>query len=197
MPTGDGALDEADTRTGMASAQSDQHPDAEAAAAGSSAAGSGVSRSSITGDGAPAVDTADEPRHWLRKVILFLSGQTVSLFGSMLVSVRGVLVPHGDVPVRHRDDARGAVRVPPAGRRSRSSAACGPTGTTASCSSSARTARSRSTTLALAIIMMSGYDEVWLIFLDDGAALGRRGHPDARGLGAHPPDHADGPTSCA
>lgn len=37
----------------------------------------------------PARDTAEavaaDPAHWLRKVILFLSGQTVSLFGSMLV----------------------------------------------------------------------------------------------------------------
>src|ERR671910_863503 len=29
--------------------------------------------------------SAPDPEHWLRKVILFLSGQTVSLFGSMLV----------------------------------------------------------------------------------------------------------------
>src|SRR3954453_19011864 len=28
---------------------------------------------------------APDPPHWLRKVVLFLSGQTVSLFGSMLV----------------------------------------------------------------------------------------------------------------
>ena len=32
----------------------------------------------------PASEAAD-PAHWLRKVILFLSGQTISLFGSMLV----------------------------------------------------------------------------------------------------------------
>ncbi|MET0735288.1 MAG: MFS transporter, partial [Microbacterium sp.] len=30
-------------------------------------------------------DAVPDPPHWLRKVILFLSGQTVSLFGSMLV----------------------------------------------------------------------------------------------------------------
>ncbi|MET0735129.1 MAG: hypothetical protein ABWY55_05715, partial [Microbacterium sp.] len=32
----------------------------------------------------PAAEASDPP-HWLRKTILFLSGQTVSLFGSMLV----------------------------------------------------------------------------------------------------------------
>src|SRR5687767_2492051 len=33
----------------------------------------------------PAVAETPDPPHWLRKVILFLGGQTVSLLGSMLV----------------------------------------------------------------------------------------------------------------
>src|SRR6188768_2041520 len=35
--------------------------------------------------GGTSPETVPDPPHWLRKVILFLSGQTVSLFGSMLV----------------------------------------------------------------------------------------------------------------
>src|SRR3954452_11930172 len=31
-------------------------------------------------------DESPDPAHWLRKIILFLSGQTISLFGSMLVT---------------------------------------------------------------------------------------------------------------
>lgn len=146
----------------MARAHNDQHPDAGAPA--SIAGEGGESRSSITGERAAAVDTADDPRHWVRKVVLFLSGQTVSLFGSMLVSYAvfwyltvtyhsGVVMMlaalFGFLPQAVISIFGGVW----ADRHSRKLLIMGADGAIAL------------TTLALAIIMMTGYDEVWLIFL--------------------------------
>src|SRR6478752_7651876 len=40
---------------------------------------------SVPSDHSPSPAAEPDPPHWMRKVVLFLSGQTVSLFGSMLV----------------------------------------------------------------------------------------------------------------
>lgn len=111
-----------------------------------------------------SVGSAPDPAHWLRNVVLFLSGQTVSLFGSMLVqyavfwyltieyrsgiymmlaAVFGFL-PQAIVSIF------GGVW---ADRHNRKFLIMG---------ADAAIAMS---TLALALIMMTGFDAVWLLFL--------------------------------
>jgi MFS transporter, DHA3 family, macrolide efflux protein len=110
-------------------------------------------------DGGPA-----DPAHWLRKVILFLSGQTISLLGSMLVQYAvfwyltityqsGVIMmlaalfgflPQAVVSIfggvwADRHNRKYLIIVADAGIAA--------------------------STLALAFIMLAGYDAVWLIFL--------------------------------
>ncbi len=114
-------------------------------------------------DSVGAVEASDPP-HWLRKVILFLSGQTVSLLGSMLVQYAvfwyltityqsGVIMmlaalfgflPQAVVSIfggvwADRHNRKYLIIVADA-------AIAG-------------------STLALALIMLAGYDAVWLIFL--------------------------------
>lgn len=105
-----------------------------------------------------------DPAHWLRKVILFLSGQTVSLFGSMLVQYAvfwyltityqsGVIMMlaalFGFLP-QAIISIFGGVWADRHNRKYLIMAA---------------DAAIALSTLALALIMMSGYAEVWLIFL--------------------------------
>ena len=111
----------------------------------------------------PDVAQADPP-HWLRKVILFLSGQTVSLFGSMLVQYAvfwyltityqsGVVMMlaalFGFLPQAVISIFGGVW----ADRHSRKLLIMGADAAIAV------------STLALALVMMTGYDAVWLIFL--------------------------------
>ncbi|MFB9645769.1 MFS transporter [Microbacterium terregens] len=132
----------------------DRTTDAAAAgpASGPAAAAAGV--------GAAAAD----PPHWLRKVVLFLSGQTISLLGSMLVQFAvfwyltityqsGVIMmlaalfgflPQAIVSIfggvwADRHNRKYLIIV--------------------------ADAAIAATTLALALIMTTGYDAVWLIFL--------------------------------
>jgi len=119
----------------------------------------------VTDAAAPApADVAPDPPHWLRKVILFLGGQTVSLLGSMLVQYAvfwyltieyrsGVVMmlaalfgflPQAVVSIfggvwADRHNRKHLIMVADAGIAA--------------------------STLALALIMLSGYDAVWLIFL--------------------------------
>ncbi len=112
---------------------------------------------------APAEATPDPP-HWLRKTVLFLGGQTVSLFGSMLVQYAvfwyltityqsGVIMMlaavFGFLPQAVVSIFGGVW----ADRHNRKYLIMG---------ADAAIALS---TLALALIMMTGYDAVWLIFL--------------------------------
>jgi DHA3 family macrolide efflux protein-like MFS transporter len=124
---------------------------------------------SAASDGEPAdrtgADSAPpDPPHWLRKVVLFLSGQTISLLGSMLVQYAvfwyltityqsGVIMmlaalfgflPQAVVSIfggvwADRHNRKYLIMV--------------------------ADAAIAASTLALALIMMSGYDAVWLIFL--------------------------------
>src|SRR5215204_817001 len=111
-----------------------------------------------------AAAAADDPPHWLRKVVLFLSGQTISLFGSMLVQYAvfwyltityqsGVIMMlaalFGFLPQAVVSIFGGVW----ADRHNRKYLIMGADATIAA------------STLALAFIMMSGYDAVWLIFL--------------------------------
>ena len=119
----------------------------------------------VTDAAAPTLaDVAPDPPHWLRKVILFLGGQTVSLLGSMLVQYAvfwyltieyrsGVVMmlaalfgflPQAVVSIfggvwADRHNRKYLIMVADAGIAA--------------------------STLALALIMLSGYDAVWLIFL--------------------------------
>ncbi|HVL61442.1 MAG TPA: MFS transporter [Microbacterium sp.] len=113
---------------------------------------------------ADAATEASDPPHWLRKVVLFLSGQTISLLGSMLVQYAvfwyltieyrsGVVMmlaalfgflPQAVVSIfggvwADRHNRKYLIMVADAGIAA--------------------------STLALALIMLSGYDAVWLIFL--------------------------------
>ncbi len=114
-------------------------------------------------DGSPDAQTADPP-HWLRQVILFLSGQTVSLFGSMLVQYAvfwyltiayqsGVVMMlaalFGFLPQAVISIFGGVW----ADRHNRKLLIMGADAAIAA------------STLVLAVVMMSGYDAVWLIFL--------------------------------
>ena len=113
---------------------------------------------------APADGDPPDPAHWLRKVILFLSGQTISLLGSMLVQYAvfwyltityqsGVIMmlaalfgflPQAVVSIfggvwADRHNRKYLIIV--------------------------ADAAIAASTLALAFIMLAGYDAVWLIFL--------------------------------
>jgi len=115
-------------------------------------------------DDSAAADEASDPPHWLRKVILFLSGQTVSLLGSMLVQYAvfwyltityqsGIIMmlaalfgflPQAVVSIfggvwADRHNRKYLIIV--------------------------ADAAIAASTLALALIMMAGYDAVWLLFL--------------------------------
>ncbi|MET0303903.1 MAG: MFS transporter, partial [Microbacteriaceae bacterium] len=113
------------------------------------------------GDDAP--DAAADPPHWLRNVILFLSGQTVSLFGSMLVQytvfwyltityqsgfIMTLAALFGFLPQAVVSIFGGVW----ADRHNRKFLIMGADAAIAL------------TTLGLALIMMSGYDELWVIF---------------------------------
>ena len=112
----------------------------------------------------PEAEHTPDPPHWLRKVILFLGGQTVSLLGSMLVQYAvfwyltieyrsGVVMmlaalfgflPQAVISIfggvwADRHNRKYLIMVADAGIAA--------------------------STLALALIMLSGYDAVWLIFL--------------------------------
>lgn len=110
-------------------------------------------------NGAPPTD----PPHWIRTIILFLSGQTVSLFGSMLVQYAvfwyltltyqsGVIMTlaavFGFLPQAIVSIFGGVW----ADRHNRKYLVMGADAVIAA------------STLALAIIMLSGYDAVWLLF---------------------------------
>jgi DHA3 family macrolide efflux protein-like MFS transporter len=112
----------------------------------------------------PAADEAPDPPHWLRKIILFLSGQTISLLGSMLVQYAvfwyltityqsGVIMMlaalFGFLPQAVISIFGGVW----ADRHNRNYLII------------AADASIAASTLALALIMLSGYDAVWLIFL--------------------------------
>ncbi len=110
-----------------------------------------------------AAETKADPPHWLRNVALFLSGQTVSLFGSMLVQyavfwyltityqsglVMTLAAVFGFLPQAIVSIFGGVW----ADRHNRKFLIMGADTVIAA------------STLALALIMMTGYDEVWLIF---------------------------------
>jgi MFS transporter, DHA3 family, macrolide efflux protein len=114
-------------------------------------------------DAAAPVDERPDPPHWLRNVILFLSGQTVTLFGSMLVQyavfwyltityqsglVMALAAVFGFLPQAVVSIFGGVW----ADRHNRKYLIMGADAAIAL------------TTLALALIMMTGYDAVWLIF---------------------------------
>jgi DHA3 family macrolide efflux protein-like MFS transporter len=114
-------------------------------------------------DAAVPVDETPDPPHWLRNVVLFLSGQTVTLFGSMLVQyavfwyltityqsglVMALAAVFGFLPQAVVSIFGGVW----ADRHNRKYLIMGADAAIAL------------TTLALALIMMTGYDAVWLIF---------------------------------
>ena len=107
---------------------------------------------------------ASDPAHWLRNIVLFLSGQTVSLLGSMLVQyavfwyltieyksggIMALAAVFGFLPQAIVSVFGGVW----ADRHNRKYLIMGADAAIAL------------TTLGLAVIMMSGYDAVWLIFL--------------------------------
>ena len=121
-----------------------------------------------TGDAASSasagLDATPDPPHWLRKVILFLSGQTISLLGSMLVQYAvfwyltieyrsGVIMMlaavFGFLP-QAVISIFGGVWADRHNRKYLIMAA---------------DAGIAASTLVLALVMLSGYDAVWLIFL--------------------------------
>ncbi|GAA1984652.1 MFS transporter [Microbacterium pumilum] len=139
----------------MASAERDRIQDAETEA---SRGAEGATTTSHT------AETAADPEHWLRKVVLFLSGQTISLFGSMLVQYAvlwyltityqsGVVMMlaalFGFLPQAVISIFGGVW----ADRHNRKLLIMGADAAIAL------------TTLALALIMMTGFDAVWLIYL--------------------------------
>lgn len=105
-----------------------------------------------------------DPPHWLRRTVMFLSGQTVSLFGSMLVQyavfwyltityqsglIMMLAALFGFLPQAVVSIFAGVW----ADRHNRKFIIMGADAAIAA------------STLALALIMMTGYDAVWLIFL--------------------------------
>jgi DHA3 family macrolide efflux protein-like MFS transporter len=114
--------------------------------------------------GSAGLDATPDPPRWLRKVILFLSGQTVSLLGSMLVQYAvfwyltieyrsGVIMMlaalFGFLP-QAVISIFGGVWADRHNRKYLIMAA---------------DAGIAASTLALALIMLNGYDAVWIIFL--------------------------------
>ena len=134
------------------------------------AAGTPVSEAAASGaptappNAGPAVDAPVDAPHWLRNVVLFLSGQTVSLLGSMLVQYSvfwylTITYQRGDIMAlaaifgflpQAIVSIFGGVW---ADRHNRKFLIMGADAAIAL------------TTLALAVMMMTGYDGVWLIFL--------------------------------
>jgi DHA3 family macrolide efflux protein-like MFS transporter len=129
----------------MTGAQDEDHTDAASAAA--------AAEESVKAD----------PPHWLRNVVLFLSGQTVSLFGSMLVQyavfwyltityqsglVMTLAAVFGFLPQAIVSIFGGVW----ADRHNRKYLIMGADAAIAA------------STLTLALLMMTGYSEVWLIF---------------------------------
>lgn len=120
--------------------------------------------SAADADAAPDADAAvDDPPHWLRKVVLFLSGQTVSLLGSMLVQyavfwyltityqsgvIMALAAVFGFLP-QAIVSIFGGVWADRHNRKLLIMAA---------------DASIALATLALAVILLSGYDAVWIIF---------------------------------
>ena len=111
----------------------------------------------------PAPPETPDPPRWLRNVILFLSGQTVSLFGSMLVQyavfwyltityqsglVMTLAALFGFLPQAVVSIFGGVW----ADRHNRKYLIMGADAAIAA------------STLVLAIVMIAGYDEVWLLF---------------------------------
>ncbi|WP_396668681.1 MFS transporter [Microbacterium sp. R86528] len=109
------------------------------------------------------VSAEHDPPHWLKKVVLFLSGQTVSLFGSMVVQfavfwyltityqsgwIMMLAAVFGFLPQAVVSIFGGVW----ADRHNRKFLIMGADSAIAL------------TTLALALIMMTGYDDVWLIY---------------------------------
>lgn len=140
----------------------DERHEADAAPAASGA--QSIAAPSVAADSEPAAADAVDPPHWLRKVILFLGGQTVSLLGSMLVQYAvfwyltityqsGVIMmlaalfgflPQAVISIfggvwADRHNRKYLIMLADAGIAA--------------------------STLTLALIMMAGYDAVWLIFL--------------------------------
>lgn len=112
---------------------------------------------------ADAGAAVDDPPHWLRKVVLFLSGQTVSLLGSMLVQyavfwyltityqsgvIMALAAVFGFLP-QAIVSIFGGVWADRHNRKLLIMAA---------------DASIALATLALAVILLSGYDAVWIIF---------------------------------
>lgn len=112
---------------------------------------------------ADADAAVDDPPHWLRKVVLFLSGQTVSLLGSMLVQyavfwyltityqsgvIMALAAVFGFLP-QAIVSIFGGVWADRHNRKLLIMAA---------------DASIALATLALAVILLSGYDAVWIIF---------------------------------
>ena len=127
------------------------------------AAGTTAAATAPTDEAVGRAPESADPPHWLRHVVLFLSGQTVSLFGSMLVQytvfwyltityqsglVMMLAAVFGFLPQAVVSIFGGVW----ADRHNRKFLIMG---------ADAAIALS---TLALALIMMTGYDAVWLIF---------------------------------
>lgn len=115
------------------------------------------------GSDAPVQDVADRP-HWLRHIVLFLGGQTVTLFGSMLVQyavmwhivletgsggMMALVAMFGFLPQAIISVFAGVW----ADRHNRKYLIMGADAAIAA------------STLVLAVVMMAGYYELWLIFL--------------------------------
>ncbi|MDY0908963.1 MFS transporter [Microbacterium sp. CFBP9034] len=156
----------------MAGAQRDDEQDAAAEAsvppgdgplAASALAGAADPTPGAGDSPAPGSDEASDPPHWLRKVVLFLTGQTVSLLGSMLVQYAvfwyltieyrsGVYMMlaalFGFLPQAVVSIFGGVW----ADRHNRKYLIMGADAVIAL------------STLGLALIMMTGYDAVWLLF---------------------------------
>lgn len=137
----------------------------ESAATGVAAsADSAEATAAASASPAEATAAASDPPHWLRSTILFLGGQTISLLGSMLVQfavfwyltieyrsgvIMALAAVFGFLPQAIVSVFGGVW----ADRHNRKLLIIGADAAIAL------------TTLALALIMMSGYDAVWLIFL--------------------------------
>ena len=134
---------------------------------------------------------ADDPPHWLRKVILFLEradGQPARLDAR---AVRRVLVPHD------RRTSSGVVMMLAALFGFLPQAVISIFGGVWADRHNRKylimvaDAAIAASTLALALIMLSGLRRGVADLPDDGGPLRRRRHPDAGGVGAHPADHPD------
>ncbi|WP_137844358.1 MFS transporter [Microbacterium sp. 2FI] len=122
-----------------------------------------VASASVAAVDSPGAEATPDPPHWRRSVILFLSGQTASLFGSMLVQyavfwyltityqsglIMTLAAVFGFLPQAIISVFGGVW----ADRHNRKFLIMGADAAIAI------------TTLALALVMMTGYDAPWLIF---------------------------------